>query len=68
MEITKVSKEGQVIIPEKLRKSHGWEIGQELIIIDTGKGILLKPKKPFQDLRNWHSANDLRRASFPFLQ
>jgi AbrB family looped-hinge helix DNA binding protein len=49
MEITKVSKEGQVIIPEQLRKSHGWETGQELIVIDTGDGILLKPKKPFAE-------------------
>ncbi len=30
-----------------MRKSHGWEIGQELIAIDMGDGILLKPKKPF---------------------
>jgi AbrB family looped-hinge helix DNA binding protein len=49
MEITKLSKEGQVIIPEQLRKSHGWETGQELIVIDTGEGILLKPKKPFAE-------------------
>lgn len=47
MEITKVSEKGQVIIPEQLRKSHGWKTGQELIVIDTGDGILLKPKKPF---------------------
>jgi AbrB family looped-hinge helix DNA binding protein len=49
MEITKVSNEGQVIIPEQLRKSHGWETGQELIVIDTGDGVLLKPKKPFAE-------------------
>jgi AbrB family looped-hinge helix DNA binding protein len=49
MEIIKVSKEGQVIIPEQLRKSHGWETGQELIVIDTGDGVLLKPKKPFAE-------------------
>jgi AbrB family looped-hinge helix DNA binding protein len=49
MEITKLSKEGQVIIPEQLRKSHGWETGQELIVIDTGEGVLLKPKKPFAE-------------------
>ncbi len=49
MEITKVSNEGQVIIPEQLRKSHGWETGQELIVIDIGDGVLLKPKKPFAE-------------------
>ncbi|MDJ0735277.1 MAG: AbrB/MazE/SpoVT family DNA-binding domain-containing protein [Nostocaceae cyanobacterium] len=47
MEIIKISKEGQVSIPEQLRKSHGWETGQELIVIDTGDGILLKRKQPF---------------------
>ena len=49
MEITKISNSGQVIIPEQFRKSHGWEPGQELIVIDTGEGILLKPKKPFAE-------------------
>ncbi|MBW4645507.1 MAG: AbrB/MazE/SpoVT family DNA-binding domain-containing protein [Goleter apudmare HA4340-LM2] len=47
MEITKVSDGGQVIIPQSLRQSHSWEVGQELIAIDMGDGILLKPKKPF---------------------
>lgn len=47
MEITKLSSEGQVIIPKFLREAHHWEVGQELIAIDTGDGILLKPKKPF---------------------
>lgn len=47
METAKVSKKGQVIIPQAMRKAYGWEAGQELIIIDTGDGILIKPKKPF---------------------
>ncbi|MDF5715081.1 MAG: AbrB/MazE/SpoVT family DNA-binding domain-containing protein [Rhizonema sp. NSF051] len=47
MEITKISNDGLVMIPELLRKSHGWEVEQELIAIDMGNGILLKPKKPF---------------------
>jgi bifunctional DNA-binding transcriptional regulator/antitoxin component of YhaV-PrlF toxin-antitoxin module len=47
MEITKVSNEGQVIIPQSLLEATGWGVGQELIAIDTGDGILLKPKKPF---------------------
>lgn len=49
MEITKLSQEGQVFIPEQLRKSYGWGIGQELVVIDTGDGILLKPRKPFPE-------------------
>lgn len=49
MEITKVLNEGQVILPEELLKASGWEIGQELIAINMGDGILLKPKKPFAE-------------------
>ncbi|MEH1789221.1 AbrB/MazE/SpoVT family DNA-binding domain-containing protein [Nostoc sp.] len=45
MEITKLSPQGQVIIPQYLREAHQWEVGQEFIIIDMGDGILLKPKK-----------------------
>ena len=46
---TKLSSKGQVIIPRHVRASHKWEIGQELEVIDTGDGILLKPKKPFPE-------------------
>ncbi|WP_414576251.1 AbrB/MazE/SpoVT family DNA-binding domain-containing protein [Anabaena sp. CCY 9402-a] len=49
MEVTKVSGEGKVIIPEELLKASGWKIGQELIAINMGDGILLKPKKPFAE-------------------
>lgn len=49
METTRLSSKGQVIIPKALRVAHGWETGQELIAIDTGDGILLKSKKPFQE-------------------
>lgn len=47
MEITRLSNSGQVIIPKALRDAHPWEEWQELIAIDMGDGILLKPKKPF---------------------
>ena len=49
MELTRLSSQGQVIIPKALRAAHHWEAGQELIAIDVGDGILLKPKKPFQE-------------------
>jgi AbrB family looped-hinge helix DNA binding protein len=42
METTKLSDQGQVIIPEALRKVYGWEVGQELIVIEMADGILLK--------------------------
>ena len=47
MEITKLSSQGQVTIPQILRDQYHWEEGQELIIISLGDGILLKPKKTF---------------------
>lgn len=47
MATTKLSSKGQVIIPKALRNSHHWEAGLELMVIDTGDGILLKPKAPF---------------------
>ncbi|NJN92093.1 MAG: AbrB/MazE/SpoVT family DNA-binding domain-containing protein [Leptolyngbyaceae cyanobacterium SL_5_14] len=49
METTKLTSEGQVIIPKALREAHRWEAGQELLAIDTGDGILLKPKKAFSE-------------------
>lgn len=47
METTKLSSKGQVIIPKALRDSHHWQTGLELMAIDTGDGVLLKPKAPF---------------------
>jgi len=48
MDTTKLSSKGQVIIPKAVRDSHHWETGLELMVIDTGDGIILKPKAPFQ--------------------
>lgn len=47
MEVTHLSNEGQVKIPEALRAAYQWEAGQELIAIEMGDGVLLKPRKPF---------------------
>jgi len=49
MDTTKLSSKGQVIIPKPLRTAHHWETGQELIVIDMGDGVLLKPKTPFPE-------------------
>lgn len=43
METTRLSSKGQVIIPAAFRSSHRWEPGLELMVIDTGDGLLLKP-------------------------
>lgn len=47
MQTTKLSSKGQVIIPKAFRSSHRWEVGLELVVIDTGDGLLLKPRTPF---------------------
>ena len=44
---TKLSSKGQVIIPKPVRASHHWVAGQELVVIDLGDAVLLKPKTPF---------------------
>ncbi len=46
---TKLSSKGQVIIPKPLRTAHHWKTGQELVVVDVGDGILLKPKTPFEE-------------------
>ena len=49
METTKLSSKGQVVILGPLRKSHHWEAGQELVVIDVGDGILLKSGDVFEE-------------------
>ena len=46
---TKLSSKGQVIIPKQLRDKNNWQPGQELVAIDVGEGILLKPKSVFKE-------------------
>ncbi len=47
MEIAKVSETGQIIIPPEMRKIYSLDVGTEIILTDTGKGILIQPKPPF---------------------
>lgn len=49
METTKLSSKGQVIIPKALRTTHNWVPGLELVVIDTGDGVLLRPQAPFAE-------------------
>jgi AbrB family looped-hinge helix DNA binding protein len=45
-----VTRKGQTTIPIKLRAKYKIEKGTRLEVIDTGKGILLKPKLSTLDL------------------
>ncbi len=47
MNIARLSSKGQLIIPKPIRQMHGWDTGQELEVIDTEQGVLLKTKSPF---------------------
>lgn len=49
METTKLSSKGQVIIPKAFRTAHNWDTGLELVAIEMGDGILLRPKAPFEE-------------------
>jgi AbrB family looped-hinge helix DNA binding protein len=51
METTRLSTKGQVIIPKTFRAANRWEPGLELTVTDTGKGLLLRPKLPFNRSR-----------------
>ncbi len=51
METIKLSKTGQINIPQILREYYHWEDGQELMIINVGDGILIKPKKIFSETK-----------------
>ncbi|MGV0028130.1 AbrB/MazE/SpoVT family DNA-binding domain-containing protein [Phormidesmis priestleyi] len=65
MEETRLSSNGQVIIPKALRAAHHWKAGQELIAIEVGDGILLKPKKPFPETTLAQVAGCLRYQRKP---
>jgi len=65
MNTTRLSGKGQVIIPKPLRTAHHWEAGQELVVVDVGDGVLLKPKTPFEETIIGDVASCLRYEGKP---
>jgi len=57
---TRLSSKGQVIIPKSVRTHYHWEAGQELMVMDTDEGILLKARKPFDETRLADAAGVLK--------
>ncbi len=40
---TTLSSKGQIVIPQKIRKSHGWGAGVSFMIVDDNGILILKP-------------------------
>jgi bifunctional DNA-binding transcriptional regulator/antitoxin component of YhaV-PrlF toxin-antitoxin module len=47
MNTIKLSGKGQVSLPEEVIANHHWHEGQELVVVNVGNGILLRPKVVF---------------------
>lgn len=47
MAIIRLSTKGQVVIPKAVRAAHRWEEGQELEVVDTPAGVLLRVPSAF---------------------
>jgi AbrB family looped-hinge helix DNA binding protein len=65
MQTTKLSSKGQVIIPKILRSRYKWDIGQELTVIDTGEGVLLRSSRPFKKTELNEVAGVLKYSAKP---
>ena len=50
MATTVLSSKGQVIIPKPVRTAHNWRPGQELQVVETEDGVLLKAARPFPEM------------------
>jgi len=46
MSTVRLSSKGQVVIPKGIRVRHDWHEGQELEVIDTEEGLLLRENRP----------------------
>lgn len=47
-----VSTNGQIILPQPIRKALSWEAGKELIVEQVPEGVLLKPLPVFASTRS----------------
>ena len=48
MERIQVLEHGHIVLPEGIRRTHHWNVGQELMILDSGDGVLLQSKPFFE--------------------
>lgn len=48
MKRTQVLEHGHVMLPEIILRNHHWNIGQELLVVDSEDGVLLTSKPLFE--------------------
>ena len=48
MSIIRLSSKGQIVIPKAIRDKHHWREGQELEIVESEEGLVVKEKQPFK--------------------
>lgn len=65
MHTIKLSSKGQVTIPKILRDRHRWNAGQQLAVIDTAEGVLLRPFRAFQPTKLEQVAGILKYSGKP---
>ncbi|WP_417913315.1 AbrB/MazE/SpoVT family DNA-binding domain-containing protein [Candidatus Electronema sp. TJ] len=58
----KLSSKGNIAIPKEIIARHRWKIGQELELIDTEEGILLKAAPAFKPTKLDEVAGMLQRT------
>jgi AbrB family looped-hinge helix DNA binding protein len=47
METTRLSTQGQIVLPKSVRTAHAWGPGTEFAVEETREGILLRPARLF---------------------
>jgi AbrB family looped-hinge helix DNA binding protein len=47
VETVRLSTKGQLILPKAIRDRHRWGAGTELVIIDRGSELIVKPARAF---------------------
>ncbi len=50
MQVSRMSRKGQIVIPARLRKKYGLKEGEKLIFIEQDQQIIIKPEMKFIDL------------------
>jgi AbrB family looped-hinge helix DNA binding protein len=50
MQVSRMSRKGQIVIPASIRKKYGLKEGEKLIFIEQDKQIIIKPRTKWTDI------------------